>query len=113
MTGSKIWVGAVVLEGLMGGVSRAVCGLWSTNVHGQPATMGLQILEALRPPGWRSDDQSPRTSSTHKASGVDCPAFPLFVEINVHLHEPCSVGLRDSLEKFTVNRNGRLLGRSG
>jgi len=80
-----IRIGATLLEGLMGGVSKTVLHLEGIISHWQAATVGRQILSALTPSGWARDQQSLPVKWIHKASGVTCPEFPLVVELCVHI----------------------------
>jgi len=52
---TRIRVGAALLKGLMGGVSKTVLQLEGNISHRGDATVGRQILSALVHPGWARD----------------------------------------------------------
>jgi len=85
LMGTRIRVGAALLEGLMGGVSKTVLQLEGNISHRGAATVGRQILSALVPPGWTRNQQSLPVNWIHKASGATCPEFPLVMELSVRI----------------------------
>jgi len=85
MQGGRMRVGAAVLEGLIGGVSRAVASLQTKKNPEYTGSRGRQILEAIAPSGWESCQQSDVVTWVHTDSGARCLTFPFLGEIYVHI----------------------------